>query len=120
MAKISSTPRRRRLFAALLFAVFVFFVLLAYFGAFSMSEEHLTFTRPDGKYRVVVSKKTPFLNLKSTIGGSSDTPGLVQLYDQHGKLLQETKVDLVQQVENVEWLPKSVYIKLVAEWSLPD
>jgi hypothetical protein len=85
-----------------------------------MSEEYSTFTRPDGKYRVVVSKKTTFLNLKPTIGGSSDAPGVVRLYDQQGKLLQETKVDMVQQVETVEWPPKSVYIKLIAEWALPD
>jgi hypothetical protein len=85
-----------------------------------MSEEYSTFTRPDGKYRVVVSKKTTFLNLKPTIGGSSDAPGVVRLYDQQGKLLQETKVDMVQQVESVEWPPKGVYIKLIAEWALPD
>jgi hypothetical protein len=85
-----------------------------------MSEQYSTFTRPDGKYRVVVSKKTTFLNLKPSIGGSGDAPGIVRLYDQHGKLLQEAKVEMVQQIENVEWPPKGVYVKLVAEWALPE
>lgn len=85
-----------------------------------MSEEYLSSTRPDGKYRVVVSKKHSLLNLGSGPGSSGDAPGVVRLYDQQGKLLQETKVEMVQQVENVEWGVKSVYIKLVADWQLPD
>jgi hypothetical protein len=120
VSKIASKHHRLRKFLGIFFVAVVVFALLTYLGAFSMSEEYSTFTRPDGKYRVVVSKNTTLLNLKPSIGGSSDAPGVVRLYDQRGKLLQEAKVDMVQQVENVEWPPKGVYIKLVADWSLPD
>ncbi len=85
-----------------------------------MSEEYSSFTRPDGKYRVVVTKKSSLLNLRAGPGSGGDAPGLVRLYDQQGKLLQETKVEMVQQVEAVEWPAKGVYIKLVADWVLPD
>ena len=85
-----------------------------------MSEDYLSSTRPDGKYRVVVSKKTGLFNLGGSPGGSGDAPGVVRLYNQQGKLLQETQVDLVQQVEKVDWGVKNVSIKLVADWPLPD
>ena len=85
-----------------------------------MSEDYLSSTRPDGKYRVVVSKKTSLFNLGSGPGSSGDAPGVVRLYNQQGKLLQEAQVDLVQQVEKVDWGVKNVSIKLVADWPLPD
>jgi hypothetical protein len=53
-------------------------------------------------------------------GQASDAPGRVQLYDRHGKLLRETKVEMVQLVDHVDWTEKKVRIKLVAEWDLPD
>jgi len=34
--------------------------------------------------------------------------------------LAETKVEMVRNVEQAEWLPRHVRIKLVAEWDLPD
>ena len=111
-------PRRTWLAAAL--AGVAVIVLVVFFSGFSMSEDYLTSTRPDGKYRVVVSKKTSLLNLGSVPGSSGDAPGVVRLYNQQGKLMEETKVELVQQVEKVEWGVKSVYIKLVADWQLPD
>ena len=111
-------PRRTWLAAAL--AGVAVIVLVVFFSGFSMSEAYLSSTRPDGKYRVVVSKKTSLFKLGSGPGSGSDAPGVVRLFDQQGKLLQETKVDMVQQVENVEWGVKSVYIKLVADWQLPD
>lgn len=91
-----------------------------YWGLFSMSNEYATFTRPDGKYRVVVSRRSGLPSLRLGMGSGGDAPGVVRLYDQGGKMLQETKVDMVQLVENVEWEPNNVHIKLVADWALPD
>ena len=53
-------------------------------------------------------------------GQAGDAPGVVRLYDRQGRLLHETRVDMVQRVQKVEWTEKAVGIKLVADWSLPD
>lgn len=53
-------------------------------------------------------------------GQSGDAPGVVRLYNRRGDLLQETKVEMVQLVDHVEWTDRKVRIKLVAEWELPD
>ena len=53
-------------------------------------------------------------------GQAGDAPGKVRLYDQNGTLLHEADVAMVQLVDQVEWGERSVRIKLVAEWELPD
>lgn len=83
-----------------------------------MEQEYASFTRPDGNYRVVVLRTSVWPALMP--GQASDAPGRVQLYDRYGKLLRETKVEMVQLVEHVDWAEKKVRIKLVAEWDLPD
>ena len=95
-------------------------IFVVFFSGFSMSEEYLSSTRPDGKYRLVVSKKTSLFKLGAGPGSGSDAPGVVRLYDQQGKLLQETHVEMVQLVEKVEWGVKNVASKLVADWQLPN
>ena len=82
------------------------------------SEEYRSFVRPDGHYRVVVIRTSMWSAFMP--GQASDAPGLVQLYDQNDQLLQETKVEMVQLIEQVKWKDQSVHIKLVAEWKLPD
>jgi hypothetical protein len=82
------------------------------------AQEYASFTRPDGRYRVVVVRTPAWPALMP--GQASDAPGRVELYDQHGKLLRETKIDMVQLVDHVDWEEKKVRIKLIAEWDLPD
>jgi hypothetical protein len=41
-------------------------------------------------------------------------------YDRSGRLLQETRVDMVQVVDGVDWQDRRAVIKLVADWPLPD
>ncbi len=53
-------------------------------------------------------------------GQAGDAQGMVRLYDRHGRLLQETQVDMVQLVDQVDWTESMVRIKLIAEWPLPD
>ena len=86
---------------------------------FSKTDEYATFSRPDGKYKIVVLRKSSWFGSASP-GQSGDSPGKVQLQDKDGKVIKETDVEMVQLVENVEWEDKKVYIKLIADWDLPD
>jgi hypothetical protein len=54
-------------------------------------------------------------------GGGDHAEGLLCLYDvSTGKELERCKVDMVGDVERVEWSATNVYIKLVADWKLPQ
>lgn len=83
-----------------------------------MMDEYATFDSPDGKYKIVVMRKKEFLG--TAPGQAGDSPGEVRLYDKNGDLLEKTDVEMVQLVEKAEWTDKSVYIKLVADWNLPE
>jgi hypothetical protein len=83
------------------------------------SVEYRSFSRPDGKYRVVVTNEPTLLMRLLGRGGGSDEPGAVRLYDKNGNLLQTAPVELAQMV-NVEWTPNRVFIPLIADWSTPD
>lgn len=82
------------------------------------AEEYATFERPDGKFRVVVLRVPQWLG--TLPGQASDAPGIVRLYDEAGRLLNETRVDMVQLVDQVTWEENRVHIKLVADWKLPE
>jgi hypothetical protein len=115
----SSLParRRRRLLLAAL-------VCVALIGAGVIAVARLgtsvyaTFTRPDGHYRVVVLRRTVWPGMMPGQGG--DAPGTVRLLDRQGKVLRQAAVEMVQLVDQVEWSDRKVYVKLVAEWELPD
>jgi hypothetical protein len=54
-------------------------------------------------------------------GQSSDAPGFVRLYDlRSGRILQEKDVEMVQLIDQFEWSSTNLYIKLFADWKLPD
>ena len=93
---------------------FVWWMIEPYFFA----REYASFTRSDGKYRVVVLRKPAWP--ASMPGQAGDAPGRVMLYNRVGELLHETSVEMVQLVQKVEWTEKSVSIKLIAEWDLPN
>lgn len=47
-------------------------------------------------------------------------PGIVYLRDSRsGKIVNSHEVDMVQLVENPEWTPKNVKVKLLFDWVLP-
>jgi hypothetical protein len=77
-----------------------------------------TFTRPDGRYQVVVLRRTVWPSAMPGQGG--DAPGTVQLRNQGGMVLRQVDVEMVQLVDQVEWTDRTVHIKLVADWELPD
>ena len=80
-------------------------------------QEYRSFPSPDGKYRVVVYRQSTFPSLMP--GQSGDAPGKVKLRDRHDKVLQEARVEMVQLVDRVDWEPRKVVVKLVADWDLP-
>ena len=73
-----------------------------------MAKEYAAFTRPDGHYRVVVVRMPVWPALMP--GQSSDAPGMVRLYDRNSNLLHETKIEMVQLVDHVDWEDKRVHI----------
>jgi len=81
-------------------------------------EEYLTFSRPDGRYRVVVMRRKVWRPMMP--GQSGDAPGVLRLYDRNGKLLAETKIEMVQLAQKVEWGEKTIEIPLIVKWNLPD
>ncbi len=84
----------------------------------SRMEDYATFESPDGQYKIVVLRKKEFFG--SAPGQAGDSPGEVRLINKNGDVIEKTDVEMVQLVENVEWTDKSVYIKLVADWKLPE
>ena len=83
-----------------------------------MKEKYAAFDSPDGKYQIVVMRDKELLG--TAPGQAGDSPGEVRLVNKNGDILEQTDVEMVQLVENVEWTDKSVYIKLVADWTLPE
>jgi hypothetical protein len=83
-----------------------------------LTQEYASFVRLDGNYRVIVLRTSVWPALMP--GQAGDAPGRVRLYDKHGKLLHEAKVEMVQLVDHVDWADQKVRIKFVAEWDLPD
>lgn len=81
-------------------------------------QEYSKFDSPDGKYKIVVLRKSSFFG--SSPGQGGDSPGEVRLVNENGDVLNKTDVEMVQLVENVQWDDKKVYIKLIADWDLPE
>jgi hypothetical protein len=116
-APVSGTRRGRRwLIAGLLAAAIIAAGAIAF--ARLRTSVYTTFTRPDGKYQVVVLRRTVWPAAMPGQGG--DAPGTVQLRNRGGAVLRQVDVEMVQLVDQVEWADRKVLIKLVAEWDLPD
>jgi hypothetical protein len=108
---------RHRPFASCILALSLLLVAIACGGnPLSQYEEHAVFVRPDGAYRVVVLRERANTALP---GQASDAPGIAVLYDRAGNELYRADVEMVQLVEEVDWPPGRVYIKLIADWELP-
>lgn len=82
-------------------------------------QPYKVFSSPEKDFQIEVysydSKKILFP------GQSGDLPGIVYLKDSRsGKILNRHEVDMVQLVENPEWTPKNVKVKLMFDWILPE
>lgn len=104
----------------LVLAVIAILVVAALAGRHTAGEAkpYATYTRPDGKFSIVVMRRKSWL--PTMPGQGSDSPGEVQLMDAQGRVLKQADVEMVQLVDKVEWLDKSVSIKLIADWPLPE
>jgi len=81
-------------------------------------KEYRTFLSPDGRFKVVVFRSRQLFGTMP--GQASDAPGTVCLYATGtGKLLEKTRIEMVQLVDVVTWSSTNVDIKLVADWKLP-
>ncbi len=79
--------------------------------------EYRRFESADGRFAVVVLREGGAG--ASAPGQSGDAPGVVQLVDAEGTVLQEAPVEMVQLVDTVNWREDRVEVKLVADWPLP-
>ena len=80
-------------------------------------EPYRSFDQPDGSYTVVVLRNPMLLALP---GQSGDAPGMVQLIDRDGAILNQVPVEMVQLVDQVTWSDTTVSIRLIADWTLPN
>jgi len=79
----------------------------------SRMEVYRRIESPDGRYAVVVFRQIGGIRFP---GGSSDAPGIVRLVDAQGNRIREETLEMVQQVDRIEWGTKSVRITGVADW----
>jgi hypothetical protein len=83
----------------------------------SSATEYRSYLSPDGRFKMVVFRLPMLMAMP---GQSSDAPGFVRLYDQRsGRILQQKEVEMVQNIDQFEWSPTNLYIKLFADWRLP-
>jgi hypothetical protein len=82
-------------------------------GCRSRMEVYRRIESPDGRYAVVVLRQIGGIRFP---GGSSDAAGIVRLVDAQGNRIREATLEMVQQVDRIEWGTKSVHITGVADW----
>jgi hypothetical protein len=101
--------------SALLLAAVLVFGLRAWRRA--PAEEYRTFAGPDGRFQIVVYRVP--MNFACP-GQGSDAPGYLQLRDgRTGRVLRERAVEMVQQVDQIDWSPTNVDVRFLADWNLP-
>ncbi|HXI71019.1 MAG TPA: hypothetical protein VNN22_11755 [Verrucomicrobiae bacterium] len=101
--------------AVLGFGVLVAFGLRAWHR--SGAEEYRSYLSPDGRFKMVVYRIPMIMAMP---GQSGDASGFVRLCDQRsGRVLYQKDVEMVQGIDQFEWSPTNLYIKLFADWRLP-
>src|SRR5262245_34836016 len=102
---------RKRIVVALLIA-FALAGFIALASRTSPGTEYRTFSSPDGRFKVVVYRSRSWLGTMP--GQAGDSGGTVCLYDAAaGKLLAQTRVEMVQLVDEVHWSTTNVEIRLI-------
>jgi hypothetical protein len=76
-----------------------------------------TFTSPDQRFHLTVYR----LGWPWPVppGSAGDAPGFVRLHARDEAVLQEQDIPMVQLVDQVDWQPRRVEIRLLADWPLP-
>lgn len=105
---------RLRRWKIILIAVICVAILIFYFSHHKM-EVYNRFQSPDGQYTIVVLRYAGGIGFP---GSSSDAPGVVRLVDKHDHLIREAKIDMVQQLDSVEWETNSVHLRDIGDWPL--
>lgn len=108
--------RKRALFAAL--AVLAVFVLAIGWWQTHRLKQYEVLRSPDGRFEIVVYRKSIWPS--SMPGQAGDAPGIVKLFDRSGHLLDEAPIEMVQQVNDIQWTRSRVALPLVFDWKLPD
>lgn len=108
---------KKVLVAMISLVFFIFAVFLIKPVLITHEQEYRAFISPDGKYRIVVFRAGIIFPAVMP-GQSGDSSGTVKLYDQNGNVLRESKVEMVQLVDQVDWESHKVSVKLVADWDL--
>lgn len=81
------------------------------------SSLYKTVTSPDDRFQLAVFRiGWPW---PISPGSASDAPGFVRLQTKDGTVLQEQNLEAVQLVDQIDWKPRRVEIKLIVEWELP-
>lgn len=108
-------PLRRWRLAGLVLAVAV--LLAAGVAWWPRPQTAAVFDSPDGRFKLVVLRDAfPWASMP---GQAGDNPGWVLLVDRQGRELQRARVAMVQLVEQVEWQPDRVSVRLLVDWPLP-
>jgi hypothetical protein len=116
----SPAPATTRRWPLRIVAIVLLLAVLAIaWATLGKPQQVASFERPDHHYKVIVTRRSTAWPAAMP-GQAGDAPGFVRLYDRSGRLLQETRVDMVQIVEGVDWQDRRAVIKLVADWPLPD
>ena len=86
-------------------------------GARSTAQEYRSYVSPGGRFKMVVYRAPTQFAMP---GQAGDAPEFVRLYDQRScRILEEKDVEMVQNVDQFDWSPTVLYIKLFADWKLP-
>ena len=110
-------PVRWKIRLTWLLAVCVLLVGIIHFGRRAAAEEYRTYTSPDDRFKVIVFR---IPSLCAMPGQSGDAAGFVRLVDARtGRVLRERSVEMVQSIDQLQWSPDGVQIKLFADWPLP-
>jgi hypothetical protein len=105
-----------KVFVAAVLVGFVLFLVL-----YRKKTEYRTYQSPDQRFKVAVYLYHQYG--MTMPGQSSDAPGVVFVVDNaNGRILGKKQIEMVQMVNvnEIEWSPTNVYIKLIGDWKLPE
>lgn len=88
-------------------------------GVLRLEVHHSEYLSPDGRYRVVASKRWIYGLLPSMPGQGSDDPGSITIHEvASNRSLGRHEVDMVSFAYDIRWSEDRAHIPAVASWSL--
>lgn len=79
---------------------------------------YVEFHSPDRRYSIVVKRRASLFGKMP--GQAGDAPGRVLLIDSKGQVLREAPIEMVQLIEVGAWTARSVELRPLGEWPLPE